>query len=128
MLQINLTIKGLQEAQDRNLRLIAAMQPEGALGRAVQYATVEGFRYLTSVVHVDTGAYKAANRMALQAGAGRIYVDPGAHNPRTRRPVVEYAPQEEARGGEHAAYARTLALMQSEILGRAVDYFRGQLP
>jgi hypothetical protein len=124
----SVTIEGLQELNDLNIRTIAALKPSGALGRAIQYATIEGHRFLTSIVHVDTGAYKASNRMEVSEAQGRIFVDPGARNPRTRQLVADYAPEEEARGGSHAAYGRTIAEMNQRILGRGVQYLQGQLP
>jgi hypothetical protein len=125
---VDVTIEGLQKLNDLNVRTIAALKPANALGRAIQYATVQGHRYLTQIVHVDTGAYRASNRMEVHGDRGRIYVDPGARNPRSGLRVADYAPEEEARGGSHAAYSRTVAEMNSRGLDRAVQYLLGHLP
>ena len=122
-----ITIKGLQELQDKNARRIAALQPKGALGRAIQYATIEARRYLVSITHVDTGAYRASHRMQVKAGQGRIFVDPSARNPRSKQLVAEYAELEEARGGEHAAYERTARDMGEQALDRAIQYIQREI-
>lgn len=128
MSDFSLTIRGLQELNDLNVRTIAALKPASGLGRAVKFAVAEGHRYLVSIVHVDTGAYRASNRMEVEGDRGRIYVDPGARNPRSKQLVADYAPEEEARGGGHAAYARTVAEMNSRVLDRAVQYLQRELP
>ncbi|GIK42445.1 MAG: hypothetical protein BroJett011_62780 [Chloroflexota bacterium] len=128
MSDYSVTIRGLQELNDLNVRTIAALKPTGAMGRAVKYAVTEGHRFLVSIVHVDTGAYRASNRMEVTADRGQIYVDPGARNPRSKQLVADYAPEEEARGGEHAAYARTVAEINSRVLDRAVQYLQAELP
>lgn len=102
-----ITIEGIQHAQEANLRHIAAMQPNGALGRAVQFGTIEAHRYAVAITHVDTGALRASHRMAVSGNHGRIYVDPTTVNPRTGERPAAYALEEHARGGSHAFYART---------------------
>jgi hypothetical protein len=106
---IKLTISGLQEAQDDNARRIEAMKPTGAVGEAVKHVTAGAHRYLVAVTHVDTGAYRASQRMDLDLRGlrGRLYVDPTATNPRSGQKPSVYGEYEEARGGEHAAYERT---------------------
>lgn len=103
---IHTSINGIQQAQRWNLRAIAAMKPSGALGRSVQYATIEGHRYVVSITHVDTGALRASHRIWLGGLQGRIYIDPNAINPKGQRPYI-YGPKEHARGGAHAFYYRT---------------------
>lgn len=106
----SMTISGLQEVQDVHLRLIAAFRPEGAAGRLLQYVTTALHRYATSVTHVDTEALRASHRMSFDSPENRasIYLDPSATNPRTGALTSEYGPVEEARGGTHAFYARTV--------------------
>jgi hypothetical protein len=104
---ISLTIRGIQEAQRDNLKLIAAMRPEGALGRAVKAATVRAHLGAVRKTHVLTGALRASHRIVLQGLEGRVYIDPGSVNPKGDRPA-QYGPVEEARGGSHAFYLRAV--------------------
>lgn len=105
---VKLSITGIQEAQAANNRAIAALQPTGALGRAVQYGTVTAHRYAIGLTHVDTGALKASHRMEVTGLRGRIYIDPSTTNPRSRQAPVDYGPYEHDRGGSHAFYARVI--------------------
>lgn len=130
MIDASLTIKGLQELNDLNVRAINALKPETSLGRAVKFVTEMTHSYIVKITHVDTGAYRASHRMAVQmnAGRGQVYVDQAARNPRTTKLVRDYAEVEEARGGSHAAYTRTQAEMGQKALDRGVAYIKGQLP
>ncbi len=105
---MDMTIKGIQEAQRWNLRAIAALRPSGALGRAIQWGTAAGHRYAVSITHVITGALRASHRMSVSSTQGRIFLDPSARNPRSRQRTAVYGPVEERRGGEHAFYRRTV--------------------
>ena len=49
---VNTTLTGLQEMQAANLRRIALLQPDGALGRLVRDVTVELHRYAVGITHV----------------------------------------------------------------------------
>lgn len=110
-----LTIDGLQQTQMANLRMIANMQPDGALGRMVQYVTAIAQRFAVSITHVDTGALKASHRIDVKGYRGEIYIDPNAVNPRSLVPVREYAGDEHNRGGEHSFYQRTYEQADSFI-------------
>lgn len=128
---VKMTITGIQAAQNANIKRIAAFQPRGALGRAMKHAIIGAHRYLVDITHVDTGTYQASQRMDLKGDHGRIYVDPSAVNPRSGQRPAEYAQDEEARGGSHAAYARTvkeagprLVKEAIEIMERGVMYAR----
>lgn len=122
------TIKGLQEAQNANMKAIAAVRPSGVFGRAIQYATAEAHRYAASVTHVDTGALRASHRMEITGLRGMIYIDPSARNPRSgARPAV-YGAAEHARGGDHAFYQRTMDEHGDVIRRVAQDQLYGGLP
>jgi len=117
-----LTIRGIQELQRANQKMIHALKPEGARGRAVLYATRGAQRYATAITHKDTGALKASHRMKYddKTATGNIYIDPRSINPRSFELPIEYGLYEHARGGEHAFYKRTVdeyggELMMSEI-------------
>lgn len=119
---LNLSIRGIQDAQAANLNVVRQMSAQGALGRANQMILLESHRYLVGVTHVDTGAYRASHRIKISGVGGRytdagstpirglwgvIAPDPTARNPKSGRLVGEYALIEERRGGAHAAYGRT---------------------
>ena len=106
---VDMTIRGIQEAQRWNVRAIAALRPSGALGWAIVWGTAAAHRYAVSITHVDTGALRASQRMAVSGAQGRIYLDASARNPRTGQRTAAYGPVEEARGGSHAFYRRTVA-------------------
>lgn len=126
---MNTGIKGLQEAQQANLKIIAAVKPSGGLGRAVLYAATEAHRYAVSITHVDTGALKASHRIEkIGAASYRIFIDPAGKNPRTGSRTSVYGPAEHNRGGEHAFYERTLAERDKEIAVRAYKSLRSELP
>ena len=114
-----LSIEGIQEVQQRNLKRIAAMQPSGEAGAAVRDAIVALHRYAVAITHVGRydrmgvsgkaigGSLRASHRMEIAGLAGEIYIDPSSVNPLGKKPVV-YGVYENARGGEHAFYDRTV--------------------
>ena len=112
---VKLTITGLQEAQAKNNRTMAALTPAGAFGRAIQYGTIAAHRGAIVLTHKDTGALKASHRMQIGGLRGRVYIDPGAAKPRSGQRTAEYGPYEHQRGGEHAFYARTVSEFGPEI-------------
>lgn len=102
-----LSITGIQEAQARNLRAIAALRPEGAFGMAIQTATLSAHRYAVALTHVDTGSLRASHRVDVNGLSGRVFIGPET-NPRTGQQTTEYGPVEHQRGGSHAFYQRTV--------------------
>lgn len=101
-------IKGIQEAQAANIKRIAALKPQGELGQVIKAQTTAAHRYAISITHVITGSLRASHRMELKGLRGRIYLDPGAVNPRTKQKPSIYGFYENKRGGEHAFYDRTV--------------------
>jgi hypothetical protein len=112
-----LSIEGIQEVQQRNLKRIASMQPSGEAGAAVRDAIVALHRYAVTITHVGMyqrhgntvggGSLRAAHRMELDGLSGMVYIDPSAKNPITKQKPVIYGVYENERGGEHAFYDRT---------------------
>ena len=127
-------IEGIQQAQQANLRALAVMQPEGKLGQAIQLILPELHRFAVSITHVwkvRGGALRASHRMSLveknaDTVRGSIFIDPSAVNPRGQRPA-EYGVYENARGGEHAFYARTALEAGPRAQGRAAQFLTGEL-
>lgn len=125
---VRLSITGIQEAQAANNRAIAAVRPEGGLGRAVQYGTTAAHRYALAATHVDTGALKSSHRMELSGAHGRVFIDPSAMNPRSGQRTAVYGPFEHARGGEHAFYQRVIDEYGPEIEQEMQRIIQGLLP
>ena len=118
---VSLTITGLQEAQALNNRMIAALKPSGALGQAVREVTAAAQRWAIALTHVDTGSLRASHRMEVGGLRGRIYIDPGAVNPRSGRHTALYGPYEHARGGSHAFYGRVVDEHGQELANQGVQ-------
>lgn len=115
---VSVDIRGLQQLQTANLQAIRAVRPDGALGDAVRGATIALHRVATIITHVDTGALRSSHRMEfrlLGGATGRIFIDPGAINPRGRR-VAEYGEYEHDRGGSHAFYGQVAAAEGEGVL------------
>lgn len=122
-------ITGLQETQRAMTKAVGAVKPANGLGRAVQFVGISAQRYMIGVTHVDTGAYRASQLIQYEGPARlRISVNPNARNPRTRALVSSYAPIEEGRGGDHAAYERTYNYARTALAPRAVSMLMSELP
>ena len=124
---MGLEIKGIQEAQARNLKWVAALKPSGAFGKAIKDVTVKAHRFLVMITHVDTGSYRASQRMEVKELEGRLFVDPSATNPVSSIRPSLYSISEESRGGEHAAYGRTEAYVKKTLLRNGVRIVRNEL-
>lgn len=125
---VNLTITGIQEAQNEMVKAIARLLATGPRERAILYATTAAHRYLVSITHVDTGTYRASQWMEVKGERGLIYVNPNTVNPRSGNRPVEYSIYEEARGGTHAAYQRTIDEAGPRIIEEAMQILsRGML-
>ena len=126
-----LSIQGIQEVQARNLKRIAALQPSGRAGIAVRDALVALHRYAVAITHVGKylvhgdwvggGSLRAAHRMEVEGLIGEIYIDKGANNPRSKTKPVEYGVYENARGGEHAFYDRTVNEAGPDVRSKVID-------
>ena len=125
-----LTIRGIQELQRANSKIINALKPEGARGRAVKYGLTEGQRAAQIETHVDTGALKASHRMYYDTNGprGTIYIDPTAANPRTGAKTSVYGPDEHARGDPHDFYARVERLHGKRISEGMIHVIYSDLP
>ncbi len=94
--------------------ILEQIQPEGAYGKAIKTMSVMGQAYAMRVTHVDTGATKSAHMVDLSPMMGSIHLDPYARRGDGRSPA-QYGPYEEARGGGHAFYNRTVSEQGDKI-------------
>lgn len=81
-MKARLTIEGIQELQQANQQMIDAMEPKGALGQAIKYATTEAHRRAVNNTPWETGGLRAAHRIEIKSLTGKVFIDPGATNPR----------------------------------------------
>lgn len=91
---IKIDVKNLAKVQRAMRSAIQKLEPAGTQG-AVAFATLGLHRFMTAIVHVRTGRLKNSLFPEVTETQGRIFTN------------VNYAPYEEARGGEHAFMTRT---------------------
>lgn len=125
-----LTIKGLQQAQQANLKAITALSPDGGVSRVLQKMTAEVHSAAVKVTHVDTGALRASHRIDLKrkATSGRIHISPTAKNRRTGELVSRYAKAEHDRGGDHAFYDIVESRYAPAIIRAGMRLLQRELP
>ncbi len=131
-----ITIEGIQEASAANRRIIEAMKPDGALGRALKWLTTEAHRRATVNTPWDTGGLRNAHRMKVNGLRGEVYLDSSAVNPRQggSRPA-EYGfhlhgqgMRPGLRGGIRAFYQYTAERDGPDLVKRAGEMVRKELP
>jgi hypothetical protein len=125
---VRASIYGLQEAQAANERVLAAVKPSGALGRALQWALATSQRWAIANTPVDSGAWRASHRTELRGVRGRLYLAPGAKNPRSGEAVTAYAGVWEERKGRYAIYRRLEADESPQIAAGAIRHALQELP
>jgi hypothetical protein len=134
----SLSIKGLQEAQERNLRRIAALQPSGVLGQAVRWAAGEMHRWLTYFTPWETGALRASRRITYSESGddvrAQIFDSRNSYNPRSSTPPHEYDVylhqrgfKPGLRGGIQASYEWTRLQKGSSVVRRMHGAVRTEL-
>ena len=132
-----LTITGIQKLQRANAKMINALKPSGARGRAVQYGLTEGHKQALIETHTDTGALKASHRMQYGSGGamgptGTIYIDRTTRNPKTNAMPYIYGVYEHARAdsgsGGHDFYARVVRLHGKRIIAGMIKVLVGDFP
>ena len=89
---VQVNIKGLQRAQDANIRAIKALKPKHALGKALKVGTALIHRLAVRYTPHDTGALRASHRMKIDTRQvmGRVSIDRTAKNPRSGMRTAEY--------------------------------------
>lgn len=121
-------ISGLQEAQAACLQLLAAMQPSGGLGKAVNYGLAAASRLAIAGTPVASGSWRASHRVAQQGLRGEVFIDPGARNPKNGALVSVYAKANaEKKGGRYDVY-KTVYQQQATIATAAARYVLEELP
>lgn len=108
---LELEVRGLKQAQNQMAATVRALQPDNAAGAAIQFATLGLHRYMTSIVRVDTGRLKNSLFPLVDGLTGAVITN------------VNYAPYEEARGGEHAFMTRTEDEQMPKIAEQTSKYF-----
>lgn len=130
MIGYHLEIKELQKLADANVRALAALEPrnDSAIAQAIYDTTVHAHRFMVSVTHVDTSSLKLGERAEFDASKlrGQVFIDPYTVNPRSGNRPAEYGIYENARGGPHAFFDKTVAEAQTR-LGRHADKLGGHV-
>lgn len=116
MARPKITIEGLQQAQAANLKIIAALQPKGAVAEATQEMGIRAFRWVVTQTHVETGTLRASRRLDIQPLEAIIYTVAGK-NPISGKSARAYDVPEQARGGTHQTYVNFIAT-QALAIGR----------
>ncbi len=128
-MKTDVSIKGLQHIQADALRIVAELQPDGALGEAVRYATTAVHRYVTANTVVDTGSWRASHRPEVRGLRGRVFIDPNAVNPRSSERPIDYGTRLELeRGGRYAPYRTVYEQAGPDIVQQAGEIVRQRLP
>jgi hypothetical protein len=120
-------VQGYEQIQAANRKLLQAMLPSGALGKAVLYGTQQMQKGTTARAHVDTGTYKASQTADVHGLIGRVYTASN-RNPKSGAAASAYGPYEEARGGSHAAYATTFSQDAPGVMVEAIKLVIAELP
>jgi len=125
-----LSIRGLQEALERNERRIIAMKPGGVRGAAVQMGASRFHRALFANTPWQSGALRASRRITFNASIPRaqIFTSGNAYNPRSSTPPAEYDVYLHARGfrrglrgGIQASFPYTMQKQGPQILADMTD-------
>lgn len=134
-MSLDLSIKGLQKAQQANLQMIRAMKPSGALGRAIQYAGLAMHRHVIPSTPHEYGALRAAHRVENKPLQARIYIDPGARAPRSKERPAVYGARLHGHGlipgltsGIRAFYAYSVQTYGGKVAQGAIREFKRGLP
>lgn len=146
MIDISKSIASIQALQAVNRRQVAELQPDGAFGRVIKNATIDTERRASAKTHVGRyvqtktgryrsarpgeagiggGALRASHRIKVEGLTGTVYIDEGSVNPLTGQRPHLYGTFEEARGGEHSFYKRTVVEDGPEIARRAGEEIAG---
>lgn len=116
MATIRWNLKGLQQLQAQNMRLIEALKPSGSAGSVHKEMSLRAFRWVVTATHVDTGTLRASRNLGINGLQSVIFSQDGI-NPKNKQNPRVYDFHEQARGGSHATYPRFL-LEQAYPLGR----------
>jgi len=130
--KIAVDIHGIQALQTANVKMIHALKPSNALGRAVRWATTAVHRYVVRITHVDTSALRRSHQMSYREShnkaRGIVDINPYTRNPKHGIPPRKYGPVEHQRGGSHAFYERTYYEAGPRIIKRAGTILARSLP
>lgn len=90
---IDVSIKGIQEAQKANLHHINSLRPNGDLAAAVKWGVSAAHRAAIPATPWDTTALRNSHRIDLEGNGERafVHIDGSAVNPRGQKPSI-YGP------------------------------------
>lgn len=115
---MNFLLNGYQAALSAVSRILQAVRPDGATGKAAQQALADALATTQDATHVLSGTLRGSHRAVYQGGAkGYLTIAP-AVSPRGGLTTV-YGPIERARGGDHDFYAPLQGMEGVRILEKA---------
>lgn len=127
MSDITVRAQGIEQAKQMLRRAERAVTPRGALGTGIRKGLTLLQIYAAGITHRDTGTLSAAHLIQYASGKGYVYPSPYAINPKSRKPASYYGPFEEARGGSHAFYRRTVDAMEDRVVATVTDEIAGEI-
>lgn len=116
MSDITVRAQGVEQARQILQRAERAVTQRGALGIGIRKGLTLLRIYAGSITHRDTGTLSAGHLTQYASGRGYVYPSPYAINPKSRKPASYYGPFEEARGGSHAFYRRTVDATEDRVV------------
>lgn len=124
---MKIAVQGLPGLQTLARQVRDTALPNGALSKAVAYATQAYAEGTQRRAHRDTGTMAGAQTAEVSGLMGRVYTA-NASNPRTGQTASTYAPYEEGRGGPHAFYNTTYQQDTPRIISDVDQLLRSALP
>lgn len=124
---MKIAVQGLPGLQTLARQVRDTALPNGALSKAVAYATQAYAEGTQRRAHRDTGTMAGAQTAEVSGLMGRVYTA-NASNPKTGQAASVYAPYEEARGSAHAFYNTTYQQDTPRIAADALRILADALP
>jgi hypothetical protein len=126
-MSVGVVVQGYQELQAAAQKLVAAAQPSGALGKAVQFATLQFSRASRAArtsrpARIRARSYSTTLTCSVMSSSRRTPI------PVSGSLASVYGPIEEARGGEHAAWATTMQQDAPGVMVQAAQIILASLP
>ncbi len=101
-------IEGVEEVEAALAKAAEVAGKGNTLEQAAGFVARRAHYYMVSITHVDTGALKASHAIEQRGKMTVLYQHPAVVNPRSGKRPADYGVYENAHGGLHAFYDRTM--------------------
>ena len=134
---VQVSIRGLQEAQAACNRAHKELRPQHALGKAWLWGTGKLHGYAVMHTPHDTGSLRASHRIKVDRMQlkGEVFIDPRAENPKSPTRPAEYGVYLHRQGmipglrsGIRAFYEYTVKMHGRQVAERMIDMIKKVLP